>query len=283
MQELIVKILGSICAAFAAFSMGVPVPASALDSPPAAGQRYLAAIFEVRKTADIVFGQARNADGVMQSLTLDLYEPEGDPIRDRPVVIWVHGGGFTAGDKTESGPMEDLARRGYIAISIDYRLRPGRFFDISDQNDPEARDAVREASEDALTAARWVRANASGLGMDFRRVAIGGVSAGAIISLTASQMPKEGDSYPRIRLAISISGASDPRLVAAGASPAIFFHGEADTRIPIAYALAAYNALVSAGVWAEFHSYPGVGHGVPQTDWLPSVISALYARVLDSP
>src|SRR4051794_15050533 len=97
-----------------------------LASPVSAATRYRDQVFsEVTKKTDIVYGVAPDENGQPEKLKLDLYQPKGDTVAKRPVVIWVHGGGFSAGDKSDDKIVdlsERFARKGYVTASINYRL-----------------------------------------------------------------------------------------------------------------------------------------------------------------
>jgi acetyl esterase/lipase len=96
---------------------------------------------------------------------LDLYLPPGDlPAGGaRPLIVYVHGGGFRSGDKGERVPLEYVGQ-GYAVASINYRL---------------SGDALFPAQiEDCKAALRWLRANARRFGLDPDRVAAYGLSAG---------------------------------------------------------------------------------------------------------
>lgn len=104
-----------------------------------------------------------------RALQLDLYlpaTPQGGPV---PVVVFVHGGGWRAGERRNFAPMAiAMAQRGYAAATISYRLSP------------EARYPA--AIHDAKAAVRWMRANAAQYGMDASRIAVSGGSAGGQIA-----------------------------------------------------------------------------------------------------
>jgi acetyl esterase/lipase len=105
---------------------------------------------------------------------------------------------------------------------------------------PEGRlDAARTAADDARTAIRWLRAHARELGVDPRRIAVGGASAGAVTALlVATERPR------LVRAAVSISGAlPDERPFRRGDPPVLFFHGTADPLVPYDWALANATAL----------------------------------------
>src|SRR4051794_16962752 len=97
-----------------------------LASPASASTRYRDQVFsQFTKKTDIVYGVAPDGNGQPEKLKLDLYQPKGDTISKRPVVIWVHGGGFSSGDKSDDKIVdlsERFARKGYVTASINYRL-----------------------------------------------------------------------------------------------------------------------------------------------------------------
>src|SRR5688572_20689184 len=119
-----VLVLTMVVAAAVALS-GCLVP-----RPPGEGTlRYRDLTFSgVTVTRDIQYGSAVNQSGATQALRLDLYRPTGDTLTRRPAIVFVHGGGFTGGDKA-SGVAPDMAnhfaRLGYVTVSINYRLISG--------------------------------------------------------------------------------------------------------------------------------------------------------------
>src|SRR5690606_27493397 len=106
--------------------------AAEVQSATPAGVRFLDDVFdEVRVTEDVPYREAVNVDGQLQTLHLDIYEPAGDTAERRPVVLMMHGGFFALGnhkaDQWGAGPSfaGAFARKGYVAVSMQYRLRPG--------------------------------------------------------------------------------------------------------------------------------------------------------------
>ena len=96
--------------------------------------RYLDEIFdEVTKTEDVIYGNAPDLPFVFLfewntidiDLDMDIYEPAGDTITNRPVIIFIHSGAFFTGNN-EADDVVALsiasAKRGYVAVSISYRL-----------------------------------------------------------------------------------------------------------------------------------------------------------------
>jgi len=135
-------------------------------------------------------------------LLLDEYLPAG--VRPHPAVIFVHGGGFRAGDRGSFAPAEPafrstgeaLASQGFATFSIDYRLAPGFPFPAGEQ--------------DVLAAIRWVRRNARDLAVDSGRVGLFGASAGGNLAALAAAAPVGAlDRGQRVRVAVSWSGPMD--------------------------------------------------------------------------
>lgn len=245
------------------------VPANATASPDVldAPQRYLDPVFaEVSVTEGVGFATVTNVLGQHQRLRLDVYQPTGDTAAARPVVVWVHGGSFQRGDR---GLMrwwaEELARRGYVTASIDYRLEPA--------DDVHWGRGIMNALEDARAAVRWLRAHATEHRIDASRISMGGISAGAVTSLQSAYAvvapggPNAGYSS-RISAAISLSGASTAQ-PNAGEPPAIMFHGSADAVVGYDRTITpgqgfdgvhTCQRIRAGGVDCLFHTHQGAGH-----------------------
>jgi len=150
------------------------------------GQRYLTPVFdEVAVSQNIEYGSAMNYLGEEELLLLDFYEPVGDDLTRRPLVIFAHGGGFV--DVTQSKNLlhieaycDSLARRGYVVASIDYRL---------DQS--ICNRAVINAMHDMRAAIRYFKKEQSNFGIDTSVVVVTGESAGAITALTTAYINSE--------------------------------------------------------------------------------------------
>ncbi|MEW1834698.1 alpha/beta hydrolase fold domain-containing protein [Microbacterium sp. NPDC079995] len=109
--------------------------------------------------------------------------------RPTPGLVWLHGGGFAAGDidmPEADHVARTLADAGTTVISVDYRLAP-----LPDGWEPPLAEPGREragfpaASDDTLAVWDWLHAEAATLGVDPARLAIGGASAGANIATGA--------------------------------------------------------------------------------------------------
>jgi poly(3-hydroxybutyrate) depolymerase len=146
--------------------------------------RYASDVFsDFVKTSDINFGSNENWFGGTTQLTMDFYEPEGDTETERPLIVWVHGGSFIGGSKTDPDMVEfseRFALKGYTCASIDYRLG---FFPFDSAN---AVKAVVRAVQDLRGAVRYFykdKQTANQYKIDTNKIFIGGSSAGAITSL----------------------------------------------------------------------------------------------------
>ena len=118
-------------------------------------------------------------------LRLDVLFPQTSHGRT-PAIVFVHGGGFVTGDREQMHLlMQHAATRGYLTVSVDYRLAiTPNYNGVEPIADEYQRDAsVLEAIQDVNCAFRWVRVNAASLNVDPTRVAGFGASAGAHLAL----------------------------------------------------------------------------------------------------
>ena len=108
------------------------------------------------------------------STVLDLAEPQFGPKTDRPAILIIHGGGWSAGSKNDMvyrTLMIDYAMKGYVVANMNYRL---------------VQEAPMPACiEDVKAAVSWMKANAQRLGIDPNRIGTYGHSAGGHLSLMA--------------------------------------------------------------------------------------------------
>ncbi|WP_159766104.1 carboxylesterase/lipase family protein [Streptomyces sp. HM190] len=110
-------------------------------------------------------------------LALNVYTPQGTA--RRPVMVWLHGGGLTAGAGEDVVPDAFARRTGTVVVTVNYRLGALGFL-ATDDLDKEARDGVSGnfGMLDQQAALRWVRANIGRFGGDPGRVTVAGESAG---------------------------------------------------------------------------------------------------------
>ena len=238
--------------------------------------RYRDAVFSsVDKTSDLTYGKAARISGSIQTLKLDLYQPTGDPIAERPAIVWVHGGGFKNGNKSSKEIVEQanvFAKMGYVTVSIDYRLTTG----CAPYTDQCIR-GIEMAYHDAQAAVRYLRANAATYRIDVDRIAVGGSSAGGITAYNVAYGSEEvGHSgnpgySSKVRAAVSLSGASLTTDVDPGDPPTLDFHGDADQVVPLSWNDATLDQARKAKVIAERTVWKGAGH-VPYTQYRQQIL-----------
>jgi len=232
-----------------------------------------------------------------RDLLLDLYMPKG--VSDPPLLVWVHGGGWSRGERAPVSTVA-LVNAGYAMATVDYRLSG------------EARFPAQ--IHDVKAAIRFLRANADRFGYDARRIGITGVSAGAhlaaLAGVTNGEDFHEGsvgenlDTSSDVDVIVSYFGASNltsilaqstpfglnirvPGLetlfggpveekedlaraaspvfyVDAGDPPLFLLHGDQDPQMPINQSHELHGAYKQAGLEVKFEVVHGARHGGPQ-------------------
>lgn len=269
------------------------------DDDNALSGRYVEDVFsDADITLDIKYGAGAALVGSVSDLYIDVYEPKGDNETNRPLLLLAHGGAFVSGTKTS---IRDLcisyAKKGYVVASMQYRL----INDLSILN----KDSVAYAEAVVLTlsdmrgAIRFMRndaLNANTFGINPDMIIIGGVSAGAVMSMNVGFLDENDNGYPEylkeiqaenggfegntndinasseVQGIISYSGSVLRVVWIDSNDPPIFMvHDELDEVVPcnyqdtnvVPFPLFAYgscsivDALDGAGVPYEFVSIPG--------------------------
>ena len=213
---------------------------------------------------------------------LDLYFPSGDFRSNRPAVVFIHGGGFTGGDKAEyrsASVSADLCRAGYVVVSCNYVLGPKDKPGVWPQNIADCRNAVR-----------WVRAHAKELGVNPDKIAVAGGSAGGylalMVGLSDDKTGPGGDPTAKHSAKVSavidmygvVSFAKRGKGEVPGTSPAeqaaylpesqcdaqdpavLILHGTADSTVDIAQSDDMATALRSAKTPYEYIVVEGAPH-----------------------
>ncbi|MBY0512991.1 MAG: alpha/beta hydrolase [Gemmataceae bacterium] len=231
-----------------------------------------------------------------QHLQLDLARPKAasGPL---PAVICIHGGGFRAGSRQGyDGLVIRLAQRGYVAMTVSYRLAPKYPFPA--------------AVHDTKAAVRWARANAAKYGIDPNRIGVTGGSAGGhlavFLGVTGDVKEFEGDGgnpdqSSRVACVVNVYGPSDftksygksvdaaevlPLFlggnldtarakhirasplywVTPNAAPTLCIHGTDDKYVAHEQSVWLVDKLKAANVEAELLSLEGAGHGFKGKD-----------------
>ena len=158
------------------------------------GQRYLTYLFDsVEVTTGVAFGSNTPVSGGgSQTLYMDIYEPAGDALTGRPVVLVAFGGSFIAGQRGDVAELcERFARLGYVAVAPDYRV--GFFF----PNANTTQLAVVRCMHDLRAAVRFLYKTAEVDGDPYRidtdRIIVGGVSAGGIGAIHVAYLDQSSE------------------------------------------------------------------------------------------
>jgi acetyl esterase/lipase len=138
-------------------------------------------------------------------LRLDVYKPVGAAPAPRPAVLLIHGGGWRSFDKsTMQGMGNFLARHGYVAFSVDYRL----FAD--------GKNLWPAQLDDVQRAMRWIRANAAKYDVDPNHIGAFGHSAGGqLAALLGMEDTRDNSDHTlakyssRVQAVVDVSGPTD--------------------------------------------------------------------------
>ncbi len=239
-----------------------------------------------------------------QSLELDVYQINKPENLARPVLIWVHGGGFSGGKRDnnmEVRLMEEVAKKGYVGVSITYRLlRKGKATGFGcDCPRSEKINVFRESALDTWDAIHYIYTQKDEFRIDPNKIIVGGSSAGAEAILNAVYLKdwlfETESKYDDIQIAGVWSQAGaivDQRYIGDhNAIPGVFFHGTKDNLVPYATAPHHYCAPERAGyIWLDgaatiieklqqyessylFYTYQEAKHEIAgvQFDQLPTV------------
>ena len=216
-------------------------------------------------TSDILYGGNVNPwTYAWDNLYLDVWTPAGDTATKRPVVLYVHGGQYFYGDKTDGPPrliMEYFVSRGWCGVSINHRMSPTW---------NHGGLAPLAVAEDAKAAVRWIVKNAGAFGFDESRIMMGGESTGAVTALVCGYTSWDGYSgnpgySSKVHSVINLWGQGIYPIADPTCS-LITVHGDADQVVSFSEAVRLRNEANQYGVPNEFVQLPGAGH-TPWDRW----------------
>jgi predicted esterase len=260
------------------------------------GSRYVNPVFPDTSKTTLQYGSNVNAFGQQQNLLMDVTQPKNDTLARRPLIIWAFGGGFVEGRREDMSIFANLfAQKGYVCASIDYRLY-SRSLPL---DSPRVSRAVVQAIHDMKAAVRFfrksVKENGNPFKIDTNNIIVGGVSAGAIMSMHVAAMD-ETDPIPQflrdtiarqggfegnsgnpgyssaVKGAINMSGALFRKeMLDRNDPPFASFHGTADNIVAYGFGPNVYGFYgdgsgtlapyaVQLGIPTTLQSVPGGGH-----------------------
>jgi acetyl esterase/lipase len=226
-------------------------------------------------------------DGV--ELKMDIYRPQRSAA-PTPALLYVHGGGWTGGDKRSGEGIRDipeLLARGYLVAAVNYRLAPRYKFPAM--------------IEDVKCAVRFLRANAERFSINPEKIgAWGGSAGGHLVALLGTADATAGwdvgqylEQSSRVQAVVDMYGPTDLTVLFEGANPRLMeqvfgtsdrnsetlqkaspvnwvssddppfliLHGERDPLVPVSQSQIFYEKLRAAGVPATFVIVKNAGHG----------------------
>ena len=264
------------------------------------GSRYKADVFSSVKKTTVIYAPTVTQLGDSINLSMDVYEPIGDVVATRPVVILAHGGSFVFGQRTDMDRWcRLLAKKGYVAATITYRLYP--VFILGFPDSIGVFNTAVKAVGDMRAAVRYFREDAATANLfhaDAAHIFIGGYSAGAVTALHSTYLDQTDDIPGFLQTLIDnngglegISGTVSNKTYSSASlavvnmsgglyrsqwidpteSPIVSIHGTADGTVPFVSGLAANIAYLQGSsllhvrandinLWNSLHVVPGAGH-----------------------
>ena len=214
------------------------------------------------------------ADDSISDRLLDLYLPQAKKTeKSLPVIVFIHGGGFTGGDKGLTELCGNLAAEGFAVASINYTLTlkykkaegtsgtanmskgiPKNGFH------PLLNEAIQTASADAVLALSWIKNNSKKYNLDINKVAISGGSAGSMTALYTTYVSNQ--KVIKIKAVIDLwGGLENVDLIKKGAAPLLIYHGDLDKLINVDFAYALKKRMDEIGSTnSQIHIMEGKGH-----------------------
>ena len=218
---------------------------------------------EIKIEKDVPFGEAIYYKGKKEMLLLDIYSPLEMVAKNRPAIMWMHGGGFGPNyDKSQKYIVEmanRFTKRGYVCLSINYRVR-------ENPKDDKA-GTMKDALEDAMKGLNWLREHSIKLGIDKSKIIIGGGSAGGQLGnnfcYRDGTKDKKWDKSGIIAF-VNLWGSPDESwgqyIIDKNDPPMIIVYGTEDALVPYNNSVQIINRLNKVGVKNELITIEGAGH-----------------------
>ncbi|MDB6093069.1 MAG: lipase/esterase [Verrucomicrobia bacterium] len=250
------------------------------------------------------------------SQKLDLYYAMGRTTQPRPVIIYLHGGGWQKGSKADGRRVAfHFAAQGYAVACVDYRLTGEAAFPAQ--------------LEDVKSSVRWLRSNAERLNLDRDHIGVVGISAGGHLAaltgaMNSTRLFESGGSmeqHSRVQAVVDFFGpidlnrlyeysqkagspqaaeiaqliGGDPHRLpvpAHNSNPSLFIdvetppfliiHGDNDAIVPLEQSRILYDAAVKNSINARLHVIHGAGHTGPAfvAPDITAIVDRFFAAIL---
>lgn len=274
--------------------------------------KYRVLLFSTALLVGSVFTSCNKESGTAESVmknvkfgsdaaqAMDIYLPAGRTSTNTKVIVFIHGGSWSGGDKADFDVNINAIRpqlTDYAIFNINYRLA-----NIQNQHPAQM--------EDVQSALDFISAKAAEYKVNANKIALVGASAGAHLALLHAYKNSRNGS---IKAVVDLFGptnlttlytnhpvpaASQPVLVnflgttpsanpskyadaspvnfvSAQSPPTLILHGDADFIVPISQSSTLRVALLGVGAKVEMHSYIGEGHG-----WFGNTLTDTYNRTI---
>ena len=239
---------------------------------------------------DVVFSDCLIEKGLSYSKTekyakFDLYRPKTDGATLRPLIIWMHGGGFKFGSKEAAGVRvwcSSFARRGYLCAAINYKLgnKSLRF------TYNELVTNCYRGVQDVRTALAFFKAHATLWGIDTTRIILAGNSAGGMLALQTVYGP-DGARPTGVGVAAIVNfwgGIFDTAWLHNAGVPIVSVHGMEDGIVPYDHkgyplygSLPIHRMADSMHIPNALKAYAGFSHEL-QKHFNPFIVSRATRR-----
>jgi len=228
---------------------------------------------------DIPFGMVKNHDNEKEELKLDIYSPKTDQTMERKAIVWFHGGGFKPGnDKNQSyivSLCHAFARKGYLCIAPNYRLRSNPESDM--------KGTLDDAIHDVELSLKWIHQNSKKYHIDTKFMIVGGGSAGGILMSNFCFRNNNTNKKFNIRAFINLWGSPDNltsnSFFRHQLPPTIFIHGTNDTVVPFQNSKSLASCISKTGTYCELHPLRGASHTpIDRMDEIISLITQFLER-----
>lgn len=264
-------------------------------------QRYRDELFsELTVVQDLTYSANVPQGQKEKRYKLDLYFASGDSTNERPLIIWMHGGGFKFGSKEAASNKiwnRNFARRGYLSAAINYRRSKRKTLRSFEALAKSCYDAM----QDLTMAIQYLKSNRRLFPFDTSRIILAGNSAGGMIALQSvyssydaiarlvnysdSNNKSTGYNLTNAVAVVNFWGAIfDPRWMQNTRVPIVSVHGRRDRIVPYSQnGSGLYGSSIihqkadSLGISNELKTFDGYGHEL-QRHFIPILRSGRTKR-----